>query len=210
MDDQNMLRGKQQSHPDDLDLMLDVALAQYRAVEPRAGLEERVLANLRAHEQEPASKHWFTWPALAVVAALALIAATVVLMSRSEQPTRQVAHKQIQSGPAARASMSLNAASDNSSRARVLAGKSRSTRSATIQSGKVEALPKLDQFPSPQPLTEQEQILAMYVSRFHKQAILLAEVRAAEIRNEQAEDAKKWRAISDGNTDQSNQQTTNQ
>jgi hypothetical protein len=33
--------------PDEFDRMLDAALAKYAAVEPRTGLEERVLANLR-------------------------------------------------------------------------------------------------------------------------------------------------------------------
>ena len=33
---------------DELDRMLDATLAKYAAAEPRAGFEERVLANLRA------------------------------------------------------------------------------------------------------------------------------------------------------------------
>ncbi len=35
---------------DELDRMLDAALAKYAAAEPRAGLEARVLANLRARD----------------------------------------------------------------------------------------------------------------------------------------------------------------
>ena len=35
---------------DEFDRMLDAALAKYAAVEPRTGLEERVLANLRAEQ----------------------------------------------------------------------------------------------------------------------------------------------------------------
>jgi len=47
--------------------------------------------------------------------------------------------------------------------------------------------PKLDQFPSPQPLTEQEKILASYVARFHAQAVLIARVANEEIQQDRAE-----------------------
>ena len=57
---------------DALDRLLDGALAQYSQVEPRAGLEERVLANLRS---QPAHRPWWMWVAIpAAVAAVVLVA----------------------------------------------------------------------------------------------------------------------------------------
>ena len=47
-----------------------------------------------------------------------------------------------------------------------------SARSADIV--KTIAEPRLEQFPSPRPLSEQEQILANYVTQFHDKAILMA------------------------------------
>src|SRR5205807_2519389 len=49
-----------------------------------------------------------------------------------------------------------------------------STRHSLGHVAATAAAPKLAQFPSPQPLTEQEQILARYVARFHEQAVLVA------------------------------------
>jgi hypothetical protein len=46
----------------------------------------------------------------------------------------------------------------------------------------VAANPKLAQFPSPQPLGEQERLLAEYVASFPEQASLVAEARAENLR----------------------------
>src|ERR1700757_4524333 len=58
---------------DELDRALDAALAKYVA-EPRAGLEERVLANLRAETARGAERAWWRWGVLAFVAAALLFA----------------------------------------------------------------------------------------------------------------------------------------
>src|SRR5579862_4281610 len=57
---------------DEPDRALDAALAKY-AAEPRAGLEERVLANLRAETARGTERAWWRWGALASVAAALLI-----------------------------------------------------------------------------------------------------------------------------------------
>jgi hypothetical protein len=50
-----------------------------------------------------------------------------------------------------------------------------------------KAQPKLDQFPSPQPLSEQEKLLAGYVAVYPKQAALLARLRTEELERERIE-----------------------
>ena len=54
-----------------------------------------------------------------------------------------------------------------------------------------KALPKLDQFPSPQPLSEQEKLLASYVAVYPKQAAVLARLRTEELERERIEQQSK-------------------
>ena len=160
---------------DELDRVLDAALAKY-AAEPRAGLEERVLANLRAERTRGAERAWWRWGVLAAVATLAIIAVAlnwkpdgrahpgtrVAATTPTTQPARtQVATNREQRGVRSR-----------------LAGTARkATRHVSIPIT-VSARPKLDQFPAPQPLSEQEQALARYVSQFPQEAALIARAQA--------------------------------
>ncbi len=69
--------------PDDperkLDAWLDEALSRYSAVEPRAGLESRVLYRLGAEKRRPARRWWKAWaPALATAAALIIVTLVVI------------------------------------------------------------------------------------------------------------------------------------
>jgi hypothetical protein len=50
--------------------------------------------------------------------------------------------------------------------------------------------PKLDQFPSPQPLSEQEEILANYVGKYPEHAILIARARNEALQRDQLEEMK--------------------
>jgi hypothetical protein len=65
-----------------------------------------------------------------------------------------------------------------------------------------KALPKLDQFPSPQPLSEQEKLLASYVAAYPKQAALLAKLRTAELERERIEEQRKSQSKDAANFDQ--------
>src|ERR1700730_13030518 len=70
---------------DPLDRELDAALAQCGAVEPRAGLEQRVLTNLQAEREKIASRAWWRWPVTVILAAAVTIAVGVSLTWRSAQ-----------------------------------------------------------------------------------------------------------------------------
>ena len=48
--------------------------------------------------------------------------------------------------------------------------------------------PKLEQFPSPQPLSEQEKLLQNYVAENPEQAVLLARARTEALRQDQFEE----------------------
>src|SRR5690349_18066034 len=65
---------------------MDAALARYAAAEPRAGLEGRVLANLRAERgRRVAARRWL-WPAVAGFALATAIVAAFVWNSRVVAP----------------------------------------------------------------------------------------------------------------------------
>jgi hypothetical protein len=49
--------------------------------------------------------------------------------------------------------------------------------------------PKLERFPSPRPLSEQEQMLASYVENHPQTAALVAEVRAKALKRDLDEEA---------------------
>src|ERR1700685_4814875 len=74
--------------PDEFDRMLDAALAKYAAVERRTGLEERVLASLRAAQARVLDHTWWHWSAIAAVAAV--VVAAVALSLRSDKPSHPV------------------------------------------------------------------------------------------------------------------------
>ena len=58
---------------DELDDALDAALAKYAAVEPRAGLEGRILAKLRTASEPAPDRAWWHWGVIATVAAVLLV-----------------------------------------------------------------------------------------------------------------------------------------
>jgi hypothetical protein len=69
--------------------------------------------------------------------------------------------------------------------------------------------PKLDQFPSPQPLSEQEKILQSYVAENPEQAVLLARSRTEALRQDQLEEMNSFPAgARDTNSEERNNGTT--
>jgi hypothetical protein len=182
------------SKGDDLDGQLDAALLKYAEVEPRAGLEERVLANLRAQPRVWAYR-WWRWPAVAAAAAVTLVG-VISLISRSaisKSLISRSAVSKLQHRPSLAAHPPGGAAPQtvpDAARATtkpVSAGKQamRSARHAAARA----SLTRLDQFPSPQPLSEQETMLANYVARYPENAASIAQARAEELQHDLAEEA---------------------
>ena len=158
---------------------LDSALKQYGEAEPRGGLENRVLAAARAERRT--THNWRWRPALAALAAILLIAAGTYLVrwqrgngqpplaKENQLPTNQ---KALQPSPA-KTSPVTEAAN----------GRSRLPR--THSRRVVEsAAARLDQFPSPEPLSEQEKILARYVQQFPREANVTAQIQTELAREE--------------------------
>ncbi|MGA8301013.1 MAG: hypothetical protein WCB53_03025 [Terriglobales bacterium] len=193
-------RERGDANESDVDRWLDDALAVYAKAEPRAGLEGRVLAQLQA-EREDAERSrvalrrgW--WLALRVVTAtgLAVIAVWVwqsgrdarqhVTAKKSATSQKETVRETVQGvsdSPSAVSPVTVQRGSGRLAETHppVLATKHRAIRPRSNQA--LAAAPKLDQFPSPRPLSEQEQILMSYVARYPESAALVAQARTEEL-----------------------------
>ncbi|MBI3475511.1 MAG: hypothetical protein HY010_07245 [Acidobacteria bacterium] len=176
---------------------LDVALRAYGKVESRTGLESRVLANLQAEKRRLAVRRWWwTWgTAAAAVTILATLWIEVhnrrsvpnqVAGSATTQPTDDAALHQ----PAPPRSL-------NTGQAQVPSRAARPRKQAVaVRTGE----PKLDQFPSPVPLTDQEKLLAQYVREFPERAVLVARAQT-HLRKQEERDRAAPRLGPPGPTD---------
>lgn len=167
---------------DDLDRTLDAALAKYASAEPREGLEERVLANLRAAATRSAQSAWWNWR-FALLAAVLAVAAVVVWQWNKATRLSIANHpstiRQAPVGP--------DLAHHDGNSARPIKSVQWRRPRHRPQPETVAASPKLDVFPSPLPLSEQEKILASYVAGYPEHAVLVAEARMDALRQEAEE-----------------------
>jgi hypothetical protein len=191
---------------DKLDRELDAALAKYAAVEPRTGLEGRILANLRAEQEHAAERSWRRWPA---VAALAAVIVVILSMAwRSEKPAQHTAAKH--PSPTTQTNQEVPTQVTNDSRSgsnrprEARPGRRLKPRALSDPATIVVPAPKLDQFPSPQPLSEQETILTRYVANYPEHAALIAQARSDELRRDGAEEMNEAVSGSNGNSQQRN------
>jgi len=187
----NWRRGERLVENDAFADALDRALRRYAAVEPRIGLEERLLANLRARQKHaPAGVGW-QWRWAAGAGAVAVLVLALSLTWRiGKPPLGNSIDPRISQG--GRDSQMTNPASQPHLSARALpslhtpAGH-RPRRSTAA----VRIAPHLEQFPSPQPLSEQEKILARYVATYPEHAALVAEARAEALRRDAVEEMRE-------------------
>lgn len=159
---------------DEVDRVLDAALAKYAAAEPMAGLEQRVLATLRAERAQIPDRAWWRWSIAGALAAAVILALTLALRS-GRTPHPVVANHPASTTPSTALGPSLSPTQivSNPRSARSLKSRRSYPLVATAGHGEMDS-PRLDQFPSPQPLNEQERALARYVSDFPQEATLVA------------------------------------
>lgn len=186
-----------QSSGDELDQILDAALAKYTSAEPRPGLELRILANLRSANVPSRQPLWWRW---GLRAALAAILVALVIGLRSTKPTPTVARHQmfVQPGSTDPELHKLEHPVDVDGRQAPIDISAVST--ITIRrKPRVPKNPKLDVFPSPHPLSEQEQLLARYVAQFNDEAVIVARVRTEGMRMDREKEIRE--AEQSGNQD---------
>jgi len=162
----------------DIERLLDSALAQYGKVEPRMGLESRVLANLRAERQQMTFRKRWHWWALGLASAAALVAIIWWGALPAQRKTPHEAAKTDQTHSPA----DLFANNEPQEKRLMRAAESPFAKRPRTLS---HAQPQQDhearraQFPSPAPLSPQEQLLARYVSQFPDEAARTAQSEAA-------------------------------
>jgi hypothetical protein len=172
-----------------LDRELDAVLAEFTAAEPRIGLEERILANLRLEQTREAQHPWWRWPAVAALAGVILV--TLFVARRPGKPAQNsAAHHPpatAQTDPA-QTQVADNGGSGTIQPHEAGLAKRRKPRPIPGPAKVIAPEPKLDEFPSPQPLSEQEIILTHYVRNYPEHAALIAQARTDELRRDSAEE----------------------
>jgi len=172
----------------EFDRELDTALAKFATAEPRTGIEERILVNLRTERRRSATYAWWRWP---VAAALAAIVVSVLVTWRPGKPVQNTAAQSPATTRSARPPRTQVANNDSSGPARpckAISEKRLKTQAVSRAAMAVASAPKLEHFPSPQPLSEQETILARYVTNYPERAALIAQARTEELRRDNAEE----------------------
>jgi hypothetical protein len=156
-----------------VDRLLNEALAP-QEIEPRAGLEQRILANLRA---QPEPWPWRRWLMLWVPAVAAVLIALAVglRMSSKPQPARPAVAIEHQPTPPMKQPVPP---------APVVAAERKPSRDVArpqkVVAATRPALPRQDVFPSPVPLTPEETMLLTLLRRNPSQAVLVAREQAME------------------------------
>jgi hypothetical protein len=156
---------------DFIDEWLERALKQCGMAEPRPGLENRILAGIRAERERVAISAWSWRPVWVGLAAILMVAGVALLRSTHEVAPPVVSHV---TAPAV----------SKSPEHRAIASAGKSLAHTTRKSN---AAPRLEQFPSPQPLSEQEEILARYLRQFPREAGLVAQAQTQLSKQEMIE-----------------------
>jgi hypothetical protein len=166
---------------------LDAAFKRHGEAEPQPGLEGRVLVNLRAADGQLGKRVW--WPAVAVAAALLVAAGVTFWGSYHGQAIKEVTANRdpavIQVHPSKPNAFAGRAAVPAAHKQRRPARRKAPSRLQEADE------PKLDQFPSPRPLSKQEEMLARYVREHPQEARLVAQAQAELLRQDLLEFKKR-------------------
>jgi hypothetical protein len=170
----------------EIDQWLDSALRQYAKAEPRAGLEARVLANLRAERSRATSRR--CWWAIGTAAALTTMVVTVWVWengreveSRSAAGITTTTHREESLESIEPAPIPGIAHPAGSTPARQVATR-RPPPSQPIREMAVATRPKLEQFPSRRNLSKEESLLVLHLNKqSNEEALFEASATRAEV-----------------------------
>jgi len=175
----------------DVDHWLETALRQYGKTDPRAGLEGRLLANLQAEQNRIAARSRWWWAFGTATALTAIVAAVWIAGSVRERIPESTSATSPTLNQEFRSSMPPAATQPIGHPNRIYAAREATKRGPANRPARDlpgTGTPKLAQFPSQQPLSEQERILASYVADYPEHAALIAQARTQELHRDQAEE----------------------
>lgn len=142
-----------------IDAWLDDALSRYSGAEPRAGIENRVLAALRAEERNPRRRRWMVWVPAAATAAAVIVAMVAVYSSRKPSPVPSpIESKRAPAGPPETTAAGAGDAVADSSAPRESRTVVQAPGPETVVSAATPPLHSPSVFPVPAPLSEQERL----------------------------------------------------
>jgi len=155
---------------DDLDRLIDSELARY--AEPRVGLQQRILARVQAGgtSQPGVFSRWQGWALVGAAAAIALLLSVLVQRTHQRETNVNIAHstnpKCLPTGSTTETSATQVAGPNSQPEAKPT--RSVKYKPKSIQVPKGFQHPKLDVFPAPQPLSEQEESLVRLATELPK------------------------------------------
>jgi hypothetical protein len=157
-----------------VDELLDSALAQQRAEEPRAGLEARILGHVcaAAGEREARTKVWKLWIAAAATAVVVTFVA-IYVANRSHRPAVETS-RAVNTVPSTSPKEILTANSGATPNARAAPSVHEPKLTARRERKPlrhIEAHHWPAQFPTPAPLTEEQRALVQYVRETPRQVL---------------------------------------
>jgi hypothetical protein len=155
----------------EIDEMLNSLLASYSSVEPRPGLETRILANLRDSAISETSRGWWNlkwlWAA-AVTAGIILAAALIHERQRIAAPAHVVVkNSQPIPQPEIQPGVPIAGKETRTLHRRKASLPALEQKNATLALGQRPAI-----FPSPSPLSEQEKLLLSYLARTPREEMI--------------------------------------
>jgi hypothetical protein len=153
-----------------IDDMLDSLLANYSSAEPRPGLENRILADLREQAEKDASQGWwnFKWLWAGMVAAAIIVAAVMISgRHRVEPPT----HVIVKTSPAVpQPEIQSHAPAVRNETVRIRPRKSLAPTRPQSAALALNERPAV--FPTPTPLSEQEKLLLSYLAGTPREEVI--------------------------------------
>jgi hypothetical protein len=161
---------------DRLDQWVERALHEYGGAEPRVGLENRILVNLAAQKAQVADRRRW-WLAVGTATAIAAVVIAVWLGSGANDRSKSIGNSAYNPPSTKQPKRDANVqpiAKQTTAKAAV----QRRWRPHHATTVELAESPKLSQFPSPRPLSEQEQMLTRYVREFHQEAVIVAQAEA--------------------------------
>ena len=154
-----------------IDEILDSLLKQYSHVEPRPGLEQRILANLSDATRSETNLPWwnFKWLWAGGAVAAVIIFAAVLIAGRSHvaAPTPTVVQTQHPAPPQPEVQRTLPATTANVGRFHQKTPVAAHSQNAALALSQWPAI-----FPTPTPLSEQERLMFAYLANTPQEVVV--------------------------------------
>ncbi len=164
-----------------VDELLDAGLARYSAAVPRSGLENRILAGLRA---QPRPSRWLDWRLAGALATVAVALVIVILFFRQppppDMPPQTAVAPPSPAAPATPVPSPKMVQPPLVAEVRPVPHPSAPAASGSDRrpEGRLGPGPRLETFPAPAPLSEQERLLLLFTRQTPQEAVLMAQARS--------------------------------